>query len=144
MGFFEQIGSKVDQSVDRVMAWVENNRLDRFNENLKKKWPHFDKKKVIFYQYNARMYTCVVAIAKLNELGYELLSRPLFSPNIYLSKDFLFPNLNKSLGGMRFCSNANDELISQINTYSEDFDKYHYLGVQIPRKECRKGDKVEK
>ena len=48
------------------------NLLDRFNEYLKRKRPHMAKKKVLFYQDNARVHTCAVSMAKLYELCKEI------------------------------------------------------------------------
>ncbi|XP_048524310.1 histone-lysine N-methyltransferase SETMAR-like [Dendroctonus ponderosae] len=55
--------------------------LDRFDVDLKLKWPHLGKKE-LFHQDNARVHTCVVAIAKIHELGYELRPQPAYSPNL--------------------------------------------------------------
>lgn len=44
--------------------------LDQFNDELNKKRPHLPKKKVFFHQKNVE-YTCIVAIAEMNELCYE-------------------------------------------------------------------------
>ncbi|XP_011251320.1 histone-lysine N-methyltransferase SETMAR-like [Camponotus floridanus] len=96
------------------------NLLDRFNDVLKEKRPHLAKKKVLFHQDNARAHTCVIAMAKFHELGYELLPHPPYSPDY-----FLFPNLKKWLGGKRFGSN--DEVIAQTNAYFEGLDKSYYL-----------------
>ena len=52
--------------------------LDRFNNILKKKRPHLAKKKVLFHQDNARIYTCLAPMAKFNEFRYELLSYPAY------------------------------------------------------------------
>jgi histone-lysine N-methyltransferase SETMAR len=41
--------------------------LDRFNEALKEKRPHFAKKKVLFHQDNARVHTCPAPMAKFHE-----------------------------------------------------------------------------
>ena len=68
------------------------NLLDRFNEDLKRKRPHMAKKKVL-------VHTCAVSMAKLYELGYELVPHPPYSPDLALSDYFLFPNLKKWLGG---------------------------------------------
>ena len=56
---------------------------------------------------------------------YELLPHPPYSSDLAPSDYFLFPNLNKWLGGKRFYSN--DEIISQTNTYFDDLEKSYYL-----------------
>ena len=59
-------------SANKVMATEGKNNewriLHRFNEDLKKKRQHLTKKKVLFYQQNARVHTCVVSMAKFHEL----------------------------------------------------------------------------
>ena len=108
-----------------INAEYYTNLLDRFNEDLKKKRPHFAKKKVLFHQDNVRVHTCVVFMAKF----HEVLPHPPYSPDLALSDYFLFPNLKKWLGGRRFYSN--DEIISQTNTYFEDLEKSYFLeGIQ--------------
>ena len=79
--------------------------LDHFNDVLKEKRPHMAKKKVLFHQDNARVHTCVVVMAKIHELSYELLPHPPYSPDLSPCDYFLFPNLKKWLGGKRFDSN---------------------------------------
>jgi len=76
--------------------------LDRFNNILKKKYPHLAKKKVLFYQDNARVYTCSAPMAKFNEFRYELLPHPAYLPDLVPCNYFLFPNLKKWFGGKRF------------------------------------------
>jgi len=53
--------------------------LDCFNNILKKKRPHLVKKKVLFYQDNARIHTCPARMAKFNEFRYELLPHSIFA-----------------------------------------------------------------
>lgn len=60
---------KNDQNYPKLLA--------RFSDDLKKKWPHFAKKKVLF-QDNEKVYTCVMAMAKFDKLGYQFLSRPSY------------------------------------------------------------------
>ena len=76
-----------------------SNSSDRFNDVLKEKRPHLAKKKVVFHQDNARVHTCVVAMAKFHELRYELLPHPPYPPDVAPLDYFLFPNLKKWLGG---------------------------------------------
>ena len=58
-------------------------------------------KKVIFHQDNACLLTSVIAMAKINELRYELLSRPPYS-HLPQSDFHLFPKLKIFLSGWRF------------------------------------------
>lgn len=122
--------------------------LDRFDIDLKQKRPHLAKKKVLFHQDNARVHTCVVTMAKIHELGYELLPHPAYSPDLAPCDYFLFPNLKKWLGGKRFGSN--EEVITETNAYFESLEKSYYLeGIKKLEKRWTKcielkGDYVEK
>jgi hypothetical protein len=50
--------------------------LERLNDEIKKKRPHFKKKTVLFHQDNAPVHKSIKTTAKLHELGYELLLHP--------------------------------------------------------------------
>ncbi|KAA5582499.1 hypothetical protein F3H14_37350, partial [Pseudomonas aeruginosa] len=81
------------------------NLLDNFHQCIQQKRPGLAKKKNIFHQYNARVHTCVKAMAKINELKYDLLSHPPYSPDIAPSDFHLFPKLKSFLGGQKFATN---------------------------------------
>ena len=92
------------------------NLLYRFNEYLRKKCGRQEKS-----SFSSRVQECYER--------YELLPHPQYFPDLAPSDYFLFPNLNKWLGGNRFYSN--DEIISQTNTYFEDLEKSYLLeGIQ--------------
>ncbi|GBP28527.1 Histone-lysine N-methyltransferase SETMAR [Eumeta japonica] len=99
--------------------------LDRFDVDLKQKRPHLAKKKVLFHQDNARVHTCLVTMAKIHELRYELLPHPAYSPDLAPCDYYLFPNLKKWLGGKRF--ESNEEVITETNAYFESLEKTYYL-----------------
>ncbi|GBP33922.1 Histone-lysine N-methyltransferase SETMAR [Eumeta japonica] len=99
--------------------------LDRFDVDLTQKRPHLAKKKVLFHQDNARVHTCLVTMAKIHELRYELLPHPAYSPELALCDYYLFPNLKKWLDGKRFESNK--EVITETNAYFESLKKTYYL-----------------
>ena len=67
---------------------------------------------------NARPHTCIVSMAKIAELKYDLLHHPPYSPDLAPSDFHLFPNLKKILGGERF--SLDDELKAAVNSYFED------------------------
>ena len=50
--------------------------LHRLSEESKKKRPHL--KKILFRQYNVRIHTCAVSMAKIMELKFELLHAHCF------------------------------------------------------------------
>ncbi|XP_033224994.1 histone-lysine N-methyltransferase SETMAR-like [Belonocnema kinseyi] len=89
--------------------------LERFDTDLEKNRPHLSKKKVLLHQDNARVHTCVVAMAKIHKLRYELLPHPAYFTDLAPCDYFLFPNWKKWLGGKRFGSI--EEVITERNAY---------------------------
>jgi len=82
------------------------------------------KKKILFYQDNAWVYTCPALVAKFNEFRYELLPHPVYSPDLALCDYFLFPNLKKWFGGKRFITK--EQLIAETEAYFKRLDKSYY------------------
>lgn len=124
------------------------NLLQRLSDEIKKKRPHLAKKKVLFHQDNAPVHTSVIAVAKINELKFELLPHAPYSPDLAPSDYFLFPNLKKWLGGKRFANN--EEVESAVDGYFEALDGSHYKqgieAIEHRWEKCveLKGDYVEK
>ena len=54
-------------------------------------------------------------MVKLNELSFELLPYPQYSPDLALSDHWLFADLKKTLQGKRFGSN--EEVIAETEAY---------------------------
>jgi len=92
-----------------------------FNNILKKKRPYLVKKKVLFHQDNARVYTCPAPMIKFR---YELLP-PVYSPDLVPCDYFLFPNLKKWFGRKKFTTR--EQLIAEIETYFEGLDKLYCI-----------------
>lgn len=100
------------------------NLLQRLSKEVKIKRPHLAKKKILFHHDNAPSHTSIVAMAKINDLKFELMPHPPYSPDLAPSDYFLFPNLKKWLGGKRFADN--EEVISAVNGYFEELDESVY------------------
>ncbi|KAM8702311.1 hypothetical protein ACLKA7_004975 [Drosophila subpalustris] len=73
--------------------------LERLKDEIAKKRPHMAKKKVLFHQDNAPCHKSMKTIAKLNELGFELLPHPPYSQDLAPSDYWLFADLKKMLRG---------------------------------------------
>ena len=63
-------------------------------------------------------------MVKLNELSFELLPHPPFSPDLAPSDYWLFADLKKMLQGKRFGSN--EEVIAKTEVYFESKDESFY------------------
>jgi len=105
------------------------------SEEIKEKRPNLVKKKVLFHQDNARVNTSVIAMAKINELKFELHSHAPYSPDLAPSDFFLFPNLKKWLGGKKF--STNEEVESAVDGYFPEFDgSYYTQGIEAKSGLC--------
>ena len=72
-------------------------------------------------------------MAKLNELSFELLPHPPYSPDLAPSDYYLFADLNKMLQGKRFY--CNEEVITETYAYFEAKDKSFYKkGIKMLEK----------
>ena len=124
------------------------NLLDQLQEKIREKRPGLAKKKVIFHQDNARPHTSVVAMAKLHELGHELLPHPPYSPDLAPSDFHLFPKLKIFLGGRKFAST--EELTAELESYFAGLEESHFRdGIKALEHRWTKcislqGDYVEK
>ena len=68
-------------------------------------------------------------MAKLSELGYELLPHPPYSSDLAPSDYWLFADLKKMLQGKRFGSN--EAVIAETEAYFEAKDKsFHKHGIE--------------
>lgn len=104
------------------------NLLDKLKEEIQKKRPGLQKKKIIFHQDNAPCHKSILTMAKISELKYELLEHPPYSPDLAPSDFYLFPALKKFMRGKRF--STNDEVIAAVEAYFTDLpDSYFRDGI---------------
>ena len=69
-------------------------------------------------------------MAKLDQLRFELVAHPPYSPDLAPSDYYLFPNLKQWLQGKRFRSN--EEVIAETEAYFEGLDVLYYRkGIEI-------------
>ena len=70
------------------------------------------------------------AMAKLEQLRFELVAHPPYSPDLASSDYYLFPNLKQWLQGKRFISN--EEVIAETEAYFENLDvSYYRKGIKM-------------
>lgn len=77
-------------------------QLVKLSDALKLKRPYLvNRKGVIFHQDNARPHVSIMTQQKLNELGWEILTHPPYSPDIAPSDYYLFRSLQNHLNGKK-------------------------------------------
>ena len=96
-------------------------QLMRLKNEIGEKRLQMKKKKVLFHQDNAPRHKSLATMAKLNEVSFELLPHPPYSPDLAPSDYYLFADLKKMLQGKRFY--FNEEVITEKNAYFGDKDK---------------------
>ncbi|GFW58667.1 mariner transposase [Trichonephila clavipes] len=108
-----------------------SNLLQRLNEKKSSKNGRIlAKKKVLFHQYNVPAHKSVTAMAKMNELKFELLPHAPYLPDLSSSDHSLFPNLKKWLSGQRFSND--EEVMSAVNDCLEEQGSFYYKkGVKV-------------
>jgi len=72
---------------------------------------------VLYHHDNA---SSLKAMAKLDQLRFELVAHPPYSPDLAPSDYYLFPNLKRWLQRKRFTSN--EEVIAETEAYFEGLD----------------------
>ncbi|XP_031630281.1 histone-lysine N-methyltransferase SETMAR-like [Contarinia nasturtii] len=75
-------------------------------------------------QKQQRVDDSVKTMAKLYELGFELLPHPPYSPDLAPSDYFLFADLKRMLAGKKF--STNEQVIAETEAYFEDKEKSYY------------------
>jgi len=100
------------------------NLLHKLDAKIREKRPGLQKKKIIFHQDNAPAHKSVLTMAKINELKFELLEHPPYSPDLAPSDFWLFPHLKKFLRGKRFSSN--EEVIATVEGYFAGLPENHF------------------
>ncbi|GFT60749.1 histone-lysine N-methyltransferase SETMAR [Nephila pilipes] len=98
--------------------------LDRLKDEIAEKRQHLKKKKVLLHQDNAPCHKSVKTMAKIHELGFELLPHPPYSPDLAPRDYFLFSDLKRMLAGKKFSSN--EEVIAETEAYFEAKNTSYY------------------
>lgn len=117
-----------------------NDLLDRLHGKLIEKRPHLTKQNVLFHSDTIPALTLASThlsssatskiISKLNELKYELLCHPQYSPDLDPSEFYLLPNLKGWLQGKRFATRT--QLDMEINGYFDGFDSTYFTkGIKM-------------
>ena len=94
------------------------------NEEIMKKRPHLQKKKVLTQNDIHHPTDSLKVVVKLNELGWKLHPNLPYSPDLTPSDYFLFPNLKRWLQGKRFY--PNEEVEWETDAYFGRFSVEYY------------------
>jgi histone-lysine N-methyltransferase SETMAR len=78
--------------------------LERLKAAIKNKRPGLLTRGVILLHDNARPHTAHLTVETINNLGFELLPHPPYSPDLAPSDYHLFGPMKKTLGGQKFAS----------------------------------------
>ena len=122
--------------------------LKQLKERIKIKRRGKIRKGVLFHQDNAPAHKSVVAMAAINDCGFELVQHPPYSPDLAPSDFHLFPKLKKAISGSHFQSD--DDVILAVEDFLEgqdkDFFKSRIEALQHRWSKCidTEGDYVEK
>jgi histone-lysine N-methyltransferase SETMAR len=86
-----------------ITAALYCQQLDRVQESLRLNYPALvNRNQVVFLQNNAKPHTALLTRAKLDELGWEVLSHPPYSPDLAPSDYHLFRSMEHFLRGREF------------------------------------------
>jgi [histone H3]-lysine36 N-dimethyltransferase SETMAR len=82
------------------------------------------KNKVLFHQDNAPLHKSIKTTTKLQELGYELLLHPPYSPDLAPSDFFLFADLKRMFAGKKF--STNEKVFAETEAFFEAKETLYY------------------
>ena len=121
--------------------------LDRLKEVISTQRPGLKKKKVLFHHDNASPHRSHVVMSKLDEVSFEIVQHPAYSPDLAPCDYYLFTNLKKHLSGKVF--STNEEVVYAVNAYFGSMNAAFYSrGIQMLKDRWTrcvqlKGDYVE-
>ena len=122
--------------------------LRQLRETIKLKRRGKLSKGVLFHQDNAPVHKSAIAMAAINDCGFELVEHPPYSPDLAPSDFHLFPQLKRVIAGTHFQSN--DDVIHAVEAFLNDQEKEFYKsGIEALKHRWQKcidkeGDYVEK
>lgn len=105
-------------------------QLDRLNDQIAIKLPAIANRKGVILQHdNARPHTSKITRQKINELGWEVIPHPPYSPDITPSDYHLFRSMQHYLAGKKYRSFEDVE--KGVQNYFDSKDESFYTeGIQ--------------
>lgn len=108
-----------------INAQIYCQQLERLNQALRKKRPALvNRKRVMFHQDNARPHTARITSQKIEELGWEKIPHPPYSPDLAPSDYHLFRSLQNHLEETAFVTQ--EEVKTDICEFFESKPKEFY------------------
>jgi histone-lysine N-methyltransferase SETMAR len=123
-------------------------QITRLREAIKEKRRGKLRSVVLFHQDNAPPHKARVAMAAIQDAGFELLDHPPYSPDLAPSDFYLFPRLKEHLRGKKFLND--NEVMAAVEAFLDSQEKDFFLnGIRGLEKRWSKcvglfGDYVEK
>lgn len=106
-------------------------QLTRLEQAIQKKRPELiNRKGVVFHHDNARPHVSLVTREKLEELGWEVLMHPPYSPDLAPSDYHLFRSLQNSLNGVTLASKEACE-IHLAKFFTDKPKKFYSDGIIV-------------
>jgi len=123
---FEMLGMN-----ETITAALYCQQLDRLMEALRKKRPALvNRLGVLFHQDNARPHTARTTSQKLEELGWEKMSHPPYSPDLAPTDYHLFRSLQNHLDGKSF--NSQEDVQTAVTLFFDSkSEEFFRRGIHI-------------
>lgn len=122
--------------------------LDQLKAAIAEKRPGMVRKKVLFCHDNAPSHTSRIVREKLDQLRFQVIPHPPYSPDLAPSDFHLFPKLKLFLAGKKF--KTDEEVIAATEQYFDSLEEDHYkTGIMALQRRWSKcvdvrGEYVEK
>ncbi|XP_073527124.1 histone-lysine N-methyltransferase SETMAR-like [Phyllobates terribilis] len=97
-------------------------QIRRLREAIKEKRRGKLRAGVLFHRDNAPAHKAAVAMATIQEAGFELVEHSPYSPDLAPSDFFLFPRLKEHLWGKRFDDNS--DVITAVGDFFEEHNLF--------------------
>lgn len=117
------------QADQTVTADLYCDQLTRLDEKIRELRPALHNRKgVVFHHDNARPHTALRTKQRLQELGYEVLPHPPYSPDLAPSDYHLFLSMQNFLDGKKF-QNVHDVQMAVTNFLSSKDRAFFKSGI---------------
>ncbi|GFY36660.1 mariner transposase [Trichonephila clavipes] len=124
---------KTIPSAVKIRASIFGDALEQRN---RAKTAALIRRKCCIIKTNEPAHRSIIAMAKINELNFELLPHAPYSPDLATSDYFLFPNLKKWPSEQKL-SNDEEGMLTVNGYYEEQDSSYYKKGIEHRWEKCR-------